>query len=369
MPQNFKMDILNIVEASPLQKREVVAMFGMDLVRYYRWQKRYYFTNSLEDKRGAKKKLRTLKDIYRHEVVGIRQLGEIKGFVVGPDRIATELEDRGIVISHETARQILRDEGLIKDRPQERIHEWLRFEAESPNDLWQMDILYVFIHGSGFHYLFNILDDYSRKLIHCALSPTASSKEAVWTLKEAIKISGVKPKAVLTDRGTQFYSGEGKGYGLFENYLADNGIEHKLARYRHPQTLGKLERYHRTLRVECLRHFEFDDPLEAIREIKDFNRGYNFERKHQGIGRVTPEDRYTGRDKEIKRLRLEMRKKVREERRLQNLTEEQIVEAVVIEEIAKKLSFNWFGKNDSKNRPQESHLMHFQEVNKDLIPV
>lgn len=334
VPKNFKMDILNIVEASPLPKNEVVAMFGMDLVRYYRWQKRYYFTNSLEDKRGAKKKLRTLKDIYRHDVVGIRQLGEIKGFVIGPDRIVGELEDQGIVISHETARQILRAEGLIKDRPEERIHEWQRFEAENPNDLWQMDLLYVFIHGSGFHYLYNILDDYSRKLIHCALSPTASAKEAVWTLKEAIKVAGVKPKAGLTDRGTQFYSGEGKGYGLFENYLKDNQIEHKLARYRHPQTLGKLERYHRTLRVECLRRFEFDDPIEAIKVIKDFNRRYNHERKHQGIGRVTPEDRYTGRDKEIKRLRAELRKRVREERRLQNLTEEQIVEAVAIKEIA-----------------------------------
>ena len=53
VPKNFKMDILNIVEASPLPKHKVVTMFGMDLVRYYRWQKRYYFTNSLEDKRGS----------------------------------------------------------------------------------------------------------------------------------------------------------------------------------------------------------------------------------------------------------------------------------------------------------------------------
>lgn len=369
VPKHFKMDILNIIEASPLPKQEVVAMFGMDLVRYYRWQKRYYFTNSLEDKRGARKKLRTLKDIYRPEVVGIRRLGEIKGFVIGPERIVADLEDQGIIISHETARQILHNEGLIKERPIERKHEWQRFEAENPNDLWQMDILYVFIHGSGYYYLYSLLDDYSRKLIHCALSPTASAKEAVWTLKEAIKLAGCRPKAVLTDRGTQFYSGEGKAYGAFENYLKDNEIEHKVARYRHPQTLGKLERYHRTLRVECLRHYDFDDPLEAIRVIKDFNRRYNHERKHQGIGRVTPQDRYTGRDKEIKKMRIELRRKVREDRRLQNLTEEQIVETATVKEIVAKLSFNGFGGNGLRNRPQESPTMHFREVTKDLVSV
>ena len=369
VPKNFKMDILSIVEASPLLKSEVVSMFGMDLVRYYRWQKKYYFTNSLEDKRGAKKKLRTLKDIYRPDVVGIRQLGEAKGFVIGPDRIVSELEDKGIVISHETARQILIDEGLIKERPEERKHEWHRFEAENPNDLWQMDILYAFIHGYGYYYLFSILDDHSRKLIHCELSPVASAKEAIWTLKEAIKISGTNPNAVLTDRGKQFYSGEGKGYGQFENYLKDNLIEHKLARYRHPQTLGKLERYHRSLRLECLRHYQFDDPIEAAKAIKDFNRKYNFERKHQGIGRVTPQDKYTGKDKEIKRLRQELRKKVREERKLQSLTEEQIVAATTIKEIVERLSFNRFSENILKNRRQESRTMRFQEVTKELLPV
>lgn len=331
------MDILNIVEASPLPKQEVVSMFGMDMVRYYRWQKKYYRSNCLEDKRGAKKKLRTLKDIYRKDVVKIRKEGDEKGYVIGPERIVSELEDQGIIICGETARQILHQEGLIVPQPKEKKHEWRRFEAENPNDLWQMDILYVFIHGIGFHYLYSILDDHSRKLIHCALSPIASSKEGVWTLKEAIKLVGVKPKAVLTDRGTQFYSGEGKSFGDFENYLADNEIEHKVARYRHPQTLGKIERYHRTLRGECLRRFDFDESLEAIKVIRDYNRKYNFERKHQGIGRVTPQDRYTGQDKEIKRLRIELRRKVRQERRVQNLTEEQITEAVAIQEIALKL--------------------------------
>lgn len=334
VPKHFKLDILNIVEASPIKKQDVVGMFGMDLVRYYRWQKRYYFTNALEDSRGSKKKAKTLKDIYRLDVVGLRKLGDLYGFVIGPDRIVAELEDRGIIICNETVRQILIEEGLIKPRPKERKHEWQRFEAENPNDLWQMDILYVYIHGSGYYYLYTVLDDYSRKIIYCALSLTASAKEAAWTLKEAIKIAGCKPKAVLTDRGIQFYTGEGKSYGDFENYLEDKVIEHKVARYRHPQTLGKIERYHRTLRVECLRLYEFDDSIDAIKVIKDFVRRYNFERKHQGIGRVTPEDRYTGRDKEIKKMRAELRRKVREERRLQNLSEKQITEAVTIQEIA-----------------------------------
>ena len=352
MPKNFKLDVLNIVEASPLPKHEVVGMFGMDLVRYYRWQKRYYFTNSLEDKRGAKKKLRSLKDLYREEIVGLRNLGKIKGYVIGPERIAAELEDRGIIISHETARQVLIDEGLIEPQAREKKHEWHRFEAEAPNDLWQTDMLYVFIHGYGYQYLFSILDDYSRKLIHCSLSSIASAQQALWTLKEAIKIAGAKPKSVLTDRGTQFYSGEGKAFGIFEKYLEEQGIEHKVARYRHPQTLGKIERYHRSLRGECLRKYEFDDPLETIKVIKDYNRGYNHERKHQGIGRVTPEDRYTGRDKVIKRLRQELRKKVYAERRSQSLTEPQIVELVAIQEIVRKLSpINYVCQSADRKEP------------------
>ena len=197
--------------------------------------------------------------------------------------------------------------------------------------MWQTDILYLFISGVGYYYLYSILDDYSRKILYWHLTPFATAKEAVYMLDHAIQKTQVQPKRILTDRGIQFYTGEGRKIGLFESYLKRLDITHSLARVRHPQTLGKIERYHRSLRQECLNHHIFDDPIDARRIISEYVDFYSYFRKHKGIARVTPHQRYTGQDKELKTNRLKLRNQIISFRK-SGLSEEQINQEIALSE-------------------------------------
>lgn len=334
-----KLDILGIIEASPVKKQKCIELFGMSAVRYYRWQLKYYLDNCLDDRRGRyeRKRIR-LEDLYRKQIVAIRQEGIHGKYVIGPETIMGRLEDEGIFLSHETIRQVLLQEGLIEPRPKVPRHEYKRFEAENPNDLWQIDILHAFVCGFGYVYLFNVLDDYSRKIMHWNVFPVATALEAKEVVKEAMAVNKVKPESILTDRGTQFYSGEGNKYGKFEKFLEAEDINHILARVKHPQTLGKVERYHRTLRQMCLNLQTFNDPIELRRAIRVFVDEYNYRRKHKGIGRVTPHQRYAGQDKEIIQKREALRKSIIQQRRGQQPTrEDQIQKEIATYEVVELL--------------------------------
>jgi len=333
-----KLDILSIIEASPIKKQQAITLFGMSPVRYYRWQLKYYLDNCLDDRRGRYERKETrLADLYRKQIRAIRQQGVFGKYAIGPETIMGKLEDEGIFLSHETIRQILHQEGLIEPRAKAPRHEYKRFEAPEPNVLWQMDILHAFVLGFGYVYVFSVLDDHSRKIMHWRASPLATGKEAVETLKEAMELNHVTPEKLLTDRGTQFYSGTGKRYGQFEKYLEASGIKHILARVKHPQTLGKIERYHRTMRQLCLNLKVFSDPIELRRAIRVFVDEYNYRRKHKAIGRVTPHQRYTGQAKEIIEQRDKLRQQIIQLRRTSYISEEQIQKEIATSEIVSLL--------------------------------
>ncbi len=333
----MKLAIINIVEANPLPKHRLLKMMGLVENKYYRWQKKYYLSSCLEDQRGkTKSKKPRLEDVYRKEIVHIRKQGYIGNTIIGPERIMDALEEAGIILSHETIRKVLHQEGLIERRAISEKHEWKRFEADYVNQMWQMDMLYMFVIGYGYIYLFSVLDDYSRKIIHWELSPLSRAIEARETLKMAIEKNKVKPESVLTDHGIQFYTGAGKELGKFEKYLKSEKIQHILARVRHPQTMGKIERYHRSLRQECLNHHELDDPIMARRIVTEYNEKYNYFRKHKGIGRVTPHQRYTGQDQKIREMRLQLRKQIRQQR-MSRMPEAEIQQEVAFQETVQYL--------------------------------
>lgn len=332
VPKDIKLWIINLVEASTLKKSTVLNKLGMTYIRYYRWLLKYYLDNSLDDKRGSYSRNKPrLEDVYRKQIIEARKNKFAGKAVIGPERIADELEKDKIFLSHETIRKVLHQEGLIEVRPKVVVHEYKRFEAEAPNHLWQTDILYLFVIGHGYYYLYSILDDYSRKILFWHLTPFATAKEAVYTLDRAIQKCEEKPLRVLTDRGIQFYTGQGKKLGKFETYLKKHEIDHSLARVRHPQTLGKIERYHRSLRQECLNHHQFDDPIDARRVIAEYVDFYNYYRKHKGIGRVTPHQRFSGQDKLVRINRIKLRNDILALRK-SGLSELQIHKEVALSE-------------------------------------
>lgn len=202
----------------------------------------------------------------------------------------------GFKTSRKQIHKVLKREGLYEKKG-ERVKEktekpiWKRFEASSPNELWQLDIMYVHLLEMGTFYLISVLDDHSRFVIDSQLFKEQRREDVISVLEGAIKARGL-PKAVLTDCGSQFVSWKGWEDTLFQKFLLELGIEHITAEPHHPQTIGKIERWHQTVRREFLAIKHFSTVEKFLEELRVFLYRYNYERPHQGIGGALPADRY-----------------------------------------------------------------------------
>jgi transposase InsO family protein len=195
-------------------------------------------------------------------------------------------------VPRRTAAAYLKELGLVERTTVKVKQPMRRFEAPTPLDLVQVDIVYVPKIGGGWLYSVNCLDDHSRMLLG-ATALEEQTGEAVLRAFRAIVARWGRPNRVLTDRGTQFVHWRGKT--AFQKYVQNElKAEHIRAAAKHPQTLGKLERFHSSLRQEGLDPKGYAD-VNALQGALDRYLGYyNHERPHQGIGGVVPADRFYG---------------------------------------------------------------------------
>jgi len=173
-----------------------------------------------------------------------------------------------------------------------------RFERDEPSSLWQSDIFTFTLKRENVRvYLVGYLDDHSRFLVGYGLHASASSALVREVLLAAIANFGA-PKEVLTDQGPQYYSWRGKS--AFRRLLDARGIRHVVAAARHPQTLGKLERFWGTLWRECVETAIFRGLEDARRRVGHFVDHYNFQRPHRGLDGLVPADRFFGAAPQVK---------------------------------------------------------------------
>jgi transposase InsO family protein len=166
------------------------------------------------------------------------------------------------------------------------------FERAAPNQLWQSDLFtFVLKRQNRRVYLVAFMDDHSRFLVSYGLYASQSTALVLEVLRAGIAAYGV-PAEVLTDNGTQYVTWRGKS--AFSRELESRGIAHLVARPRHPQTLGKIERFWGTLWRECVESAIFLDLEDARKRIGLFIDHYNFQRPHQGIDGLAPADRFFG---------------------------------------------------------------------------
>ena len=150
----------------------------------------------------------------------------------------------GIHIPHNTIHKMLRDADIAENQPKKsKRRKWVRYERTFSNSMWHTDYKQL---DDGRWFL-GYLDDASRFMAGYGVFQEATTENALLVLDEAIKAHG-RPASILTDRGTQFYASESevkkKGNSKFEERMVELGIKHILARVRHPQTNGKIERFH-----------------------------------------------------------------------------------------------------------------------------
>jgi transposase InsO family protein len=174
-----------------------------------------------------------------------------------------------------------------------------RFERARPNQLWQTDLFtFVLKRQNRRVYLVAFMDDHSRFLVGYGLHASQSSALVLEVLRAALTSYGT-PEEILTDNGSQYVTWRGKS--AFAKELEQRGIRQIVAAPRHPQTLGKIERFWGTLWRECVERAVFVDLGDAQRRIGLFIDHYNFQRAHQGIDGLVPADRFFGAAPEVRR--------------------------------------------------------------------
>ena len=161
-----------------------------------------------------------------------------------------------------------------------------------PHEHWHVDVTYVNIKGT-FYFLCSVLDGYSRCLLHWELRETMKEYEVEAILQRALeKFPGVTPR-VISDNGPQFVARE------FKAFIRLAGMTHVRTAPFYPQSNGKIERWHKTLKTECIRPRTPLDIDDAKHSVTEFVRHYNEVRLHGAIGYVTPADKLAGRAEQI----------------------------------------------------------------------
>ncbi len=196
-----------------------------------------------------------------------------------------------IGVSEQQVRAILHAEGLIESppAPKEREHGPRRFERATPNQLWQSDIFTFRLRRAERLYVCVFMDDHSRFIVGHALAHHQKSALVMEAFERGVAAFGA-PTEVLTDNGRQYTVWRGKTE--FEEHLARLGVQHIRSRPQHPQTLGKVERFWKTLWDEFLGRTVFAHVVDAQRRLDHFISHYNFQRPHQALDGLVPADRF-----------------------------------------------------------------------------
>ena len=178
-------------------------------------------------------------------------------------------------------------------------------KTTGPHQMWATDASYFRVIGWGYYYLVTVMDDYSRFILAWKLQRDMAADSLIQVLQEAVDATGMD-EVPVEDR-TKLLSDNGPGYvsRAVRDYLHLVGIRHILAAPFHPQTNGKVERYHRSLKRE-VNQLPYELPSQLERALADFVDYYNYRRYHKALGNVTPVDVLYGRREEILKRRKEV---------------------------------------------------------------
>ncbi|NRP26391.1 hypothetical protein XMM379_003107 [Aliiroseovarius sp. xm-m-379] len=318
-PASEKLEIIRTVEASHLTTRQTLKMLGIPSSTYYDWYARWSDGgfDALADRSPRPVSVwNRIPDKVREDVVDFALEHE----ELTPRELAVKYTDeKRYFVSESSVYRILSAEDLITAPAHVviRAADEFRDKTSRPNELWQTDFTYLKVIGWGWFYLSTILDDYSRYIIAWKLCKTMKAADVTDTLELALVASGCDNAAVvqkprlLSDNGSSYVAAE------LAEYLCAKGMDHVRGAPHHPQTQGKIERWHQTMknRVPLENYFL---PGDLERQIGAFVEHYNNHRYHESLANLTPADVYLGRGAKILKMREEIKKQTIRKRRLQH---------------------------------------------------
>src|SRR3974390_2794589 len=245
-----KIEIIRLVEQSHLPARRTLERLGVSRPTFYRWYDLYrrFGEAGLEDHRaGPRRVWNRIPEAVRGEVLELA----LDRPELSPRELAVAFTDeRALFISEASVYRLVKAHGLMTSPAfiVMKAADEFRDKTTAPNQLWQTDFTYLKVIGWGWFYLSTVLDDFSRFIVAWKLCTTMKAADVTETLNSALQASDLdrvnvahRPR-LLSDNGSSYISGD------LATWLDDHNIEHVRGAPFHPQTQGKIERWHQTLK-------------------------------------------------------------------------------------------------------------------------
>jgi putative transposase len=318
-PASEKLEIIRLVEQSHLPAKRTLDKIGIPRTTFYRWYDRYLAGGlaALKDKSPKPGRVwNRIPDDIREKVIDMA----LEDAELSPRELAVRFTDtQSYFVSESSVYRLLKALDLITSPAFVVIKAANEFKDKptAPNQMWQTDFTYLKVIGWGWFYLSTILDDFSRYIIAWKLCTTMKVDDVTDTLEMALQASGCdqanvahKPR-LLSDNGSSYIAGDLKAW------MESQGMKHVRGAPYHPQTQGKIERWHQTLKNRILlENYYLPGDLEA--QIDAFVSYYNHQRYHESLKNLTPADVYFEHGQTILLKRERIKRKTIEHRSLQH---------------------------------------------------
>ena len=299
-PASEKLEIIRLIEQSPLSVRRTLAKLGIPRATFYRWYDLYQTAGpeALEDRSPRPDRVwNRIPDDVRQQIraLALDEPG------LSPRELAVRFTDtESYFVSEASVYRLLKAFDLIASPAYIVVTAADEFKDKTtaPNQLWQTDFTYLKVIGWGWLYLSSVLDDFSRYIIAWMLCTTMKAEDVTATLDLALKASGLdqatlahRPR-LLSDNGSSYVSAD------LAQWLDGQDMSHVRGAPYHPMTQGKIERWHQTLKNRILlENYYLPGDLET--QIGAFLAHYNHLRYHESLANLTPADVYFGRGQTI----------------------------------------------------------------------
>lgn len=270
-----------------LSLKVLVLWLGIALSKFYDWRKRYGKVNEHNalvprDEWLEPWEKQAIRDYYdRHPLEGYRRLT----FMM--------LDADVVAVSPSSVYRVLKQAGLLDRKWQKPSKKGTGFvQPLAPHDHWHVDVSYINVAGT-FYYLTSLLDGCSRSIVHWELRESMKERDIETVIQRAgEQYPDARPR-IISDNGPQFIARD------FKEFIRLAGMTHVRTSPYYPQSNGKLERWHGSLKQECIRPLPPGSVEEARRRVAEYVAHYNTVRLHSAIGYVTPADKLAGKEREI----------------------------------------------------------------------
>ena len=307
-----KREIIRLVDGSELGVNKTLRELGIHKSTFYKWYRVYVDKGAcgLDVAKKTRRQWNSIPNEQKQLVVEVA----LDHPQLSPRELAVKITDeQRVFISESSVYRILKAGGLITTPAHILLCASNEFRDKTAfvHQMWQTDFTYFKVLGWGWYYLSTILDDYSRYIIHWELCRTMRAEDVERCIGQAMMKAGLKkgqrPK-LLSDNGSCYVASE------LKTFLQNKGITPVHGKLNHPQTQGKIERYHRSMK-NVVKLDNYYCPEELNHALEKFVNYYNHQRYHESLDNVTPADVYFGRREQILKRREKIKKQSLAKRR------------------------------------------------------